>query len=124
MLRKIVTAFIALFFVASLASCSTSPSEPWDGEWKADGFSAVVKDKTIAINIVMPDSESVYWVGTFEPASDTVKDGNVESIADRVVLDKSLLGSQDASKAFVSKHGKLVFNISMMGVKRTVELVK
>ena len=123
MLKKILTAFTAMFFVFAIASCS-APAQTWDGEWKADGFVATVQDKTIEIDIVSPSSESVYWVGTFEPASDSVKNGEVVSTADRVALDKSLLGSQDSEKSFSVKDGKLIFKISMMGVKRTVELAK
>lgn len=123
MLKKFLMAFTAMFFAFTLASCG-APAQPWDGTWKAEGFVAKVQDKTIEISLVTPSSESVYWVGTFEPASDTVKNGEVVSVADQEVLQKSLLGSQDSEKSFTAKDGKLVFNISMMGVKRTVELVK
>lgn len=123
MLKKIVIAFIALFAVILVTSCS-SPATPqsWDGTWKAEGFKAVIQDQTIEINLVTPDAESLYWKGTFTGGN--VKNGDFKSTADQDALAKSIFGSQDAEKTFVSKDGKLGFTVQMMGVKRNVELTR
>lgn len=125
MFKKIAIVIIALLFAATVSACG-APAQPWDGTWKADGFVATVSNQTIVINVVNDEkkTEALYWKGSFKPSAQTVSNEEVQSTADKAALKKSLLGSQDDLKMFTSKDGKLSFNMSMMGVKRTVDLSK
>lgn len=125
MFKKIALAVAAIFVLVALTACG-GVEQKWDGEWKADGFAATVQGQNIEIHIVTKDkaTDALYWKGTFATASTTVKDENVTSAADRAVMDKAIFASQDATKTFTVKDGKISFPMSMMGVKRTVELSK
>jgi hypothetical protein len=88
------------------------------GTWTADGFLAEIGDNTIEINIVGPDSKSLYWKGTFPADGD-----KVVSKADTEALSASLLGSQDPEKTFVvASENEITFEMSMMGTTSTIHL--
>jgi hypothetical protein len=124
MFKKLALVLTAMIFAATVAACGGAPSQPWDGTWKADGYVATVQNQTIEVHIVNDKTDALFWKGTFKPSSDIVSNEEIASSADKAALQKALLGSQDDTKTFSSKDGKLTFNISMMGVKRTVELTK
>ena len=139
-MKKIVVSIVAVCSFALLSACS-SPAEDaasvaapvavvktteapvsWNGTWKAEGFSAVIKDKVITISIVSPDTTSLYWQGTWD-SSKQAKDGaEVVSIADVEALSMSMLGSQDETKAFAFSDDELKFSMSMMGTTKTIRL--
>lgn len=131
--------FSAIFAAFVLSSCSSSaPATPQtetsssassktpdaapvsvEGKWKADGFSAVVTDKTITINIVDGATRSLYWKGTFKDAT-----GEITSKADVEALDASMMGSQDKTKVFVHENNELSFEMTMMGTTTTITMTK
>lgn len=106
------------------AVVTTEAPVSWNGTWKAEGFSAVIKDNLIIINMVSPDSSSLYWQGTWD-SSKKAKDGaQIVSIADVEALSMSMLGSQSETKAFAFSDDELKFSMSLMGTTKTVRLKK
>ena len=133
--RKIIaTLLVAIAAVIAFGGCSTTPDAapaaqtkqeaPVEkpslaGNWNADGFLAVIGDDAIEVNIVSPDSKSLYWKGTF-PVGETDK---IVSKADTEALSMSILGSQDPEKTFtVLGDNEIIFEISMMGTTSIIHL--
>ena len=123
MLKKIMLGIFTALFVITVTACG-GPAKTWEGSWTADGFVGNVQGQDIEVHIVNSGSDTLYWKGTFDTESPNIKDGEIVSHADQGALSASLLGSQDATKTFTVKNGKISFVIQMMGVKRTVELAK
>ena len=138
-MRKSIASIIAICTIAFLSACSSPAVEDaspvavaktteapvsWNGTWTAEGFSAVIKDKLIVINMVSPDSSSLYWQGTWD-SSKQAKDGaEIVSIADVEALSMSMLGSQNETKAFAFSDDELKFSMSLMGTTKIVRLKK
>lgn len=138
-MKKFIASIIAICSIAFLSACSSPAVEDaspvavaktteapvsWNGTWTAEGFSAVIKDKLIVINMVSPDSSSLYWQGTWD-SSKKAKDGaEIVSIADVEALSMSMLGSQDKTKAFAYDGSELKFYMSLMGTTKIVRLKK
>lgn len=94
-------------------------------------FTAVITDGEIQVDLKMEggdgdsDVYGIYWVGTFN-TSNTSDTFTVVSTADNKKLEKSVFGSQDDTKSFTYKNGKLSFgfSIDLTGLKTTVVLSK
>ena len=123
MFKKIIFALLAGIFAVAVSACSTPAPQTWDGTWKADGFTATIKDQTIDLHITGNGTDALYWNGSFKPASNTV-DSEIISSTRNEITTRSILGSQDPTKAFEAKDGTLHFHMSMMGVSRDVILAK
>ena len=133
-MRKLILllplAIIGLFF---FTGCSSEPAAStnntaaptkeatvnYDGQDKSDIFESEVIADVIDIYIVNEGTKSLYWQGTFKPASG---DETFESVADRAALDASLMGSLDDKKVFKLDDGKITFDFSMMGTTKTVKM--
>jgi len=142
-MKKSIASIIAICTIAFLSACSSPAVEDaasvaapvavvttteapvsWNGTWKAEGMSAVIKDNLITINIVSPDTTSLYWQGDWD-MSKPAKDGtDMVSIGDVAAMSASMLGSQDNKKAFSFENDELKFSFSMMGTTKTIRLKK
>lgn len=122
MFKKIFLALIAGIFAVAVSACSSTP-QTWDGTWKADGFTATIKDQTIDVHIQGNGTDALYWNGSFKPASNTV-DSEIVSSSRNEITTRSIVGSQDPTKAFEVKDGTIHFHMSMMGISRDVVLAK
>ncbi|RAZ30568.1 hypothetical protein [Microbacterium sp. SMR1] len=109
--------------------------EPVDltGEWmqsnSGDGQSyqaATVADGVISIDWVNDEDQSraVYWVGTYEAPADAATSFSWDSVNDHSKTDSALLASSDETKTFKYVDGILSYDVTAMGVTRTVELKK
>lgn len=99
----------------------SSGSVDLDGKWVSDDanprMTADIDAGKITVNLLTPDSHMVYWYGSFENpknAGDTVVSNVVE--IDILTL------STATSKEFTYKDDKLYFEISAMGVTKTVAM--
>lgn len=132
-MNKIVTKLavlaVAALSVLGLSACGGSASaEPTnlngtyvfvDGDF---GMVGEVKGDTIQVQLKSNDSLGLYWTGDFKnPAKDGDK---ILSHANVEALSKSATGSQDSTKEFEIADGKIAFQMSMMGVSKTIELEK
>ena len=126
MIKRII-ALILLFIGATLLTgCSTPSNEPVDlnGDWSYSSdsinFEATVKGEEITIDLIMDNSEGLYWSGSF--STDALNGDTIVSYADIEALDASMLGSGDEKKNFVFKDGKLTFSFTIVGVTQDIEL--
>jgi len=124
---KRIVALVLLFIGAMLLTgCSTPSNEPVDlnGDWSYSSdsvsFKAVVTDEEINVDLIMDDSEGLYWSGSF--VDEAVNGDTIFSDADVEALDESFLGSGDTEKNFDFKDGKLVFSFTIVGVTQDIEL--
>lgn len=110
-----------------------APAEPLDlsGEWKqtnsksADSYqAATISGDEILINWVN-DAESttaIYWAGTYEAPTEDVDTYTWDSTNDTTKTENALLASSDPTKTFTFKDGKLMYELTAMGVTMTVEM--
>lgn len=130
---------VALALVAALATAcegsnptatGSTPAAPaavvYDGTWTSvstEGdpvFKATIAANTISVVWMMDATTSgLYWQGTFPNTPDTII-----SVADRTALDASMVGSQDVTKTFTYKDGKLSYHFSALGIGKTIILEK
>lgn len=112
---------VAMLFLITGCSSKASSDQPTSsvGAYvnKEETIKANVTEDMIEIFLVADGSSALYWDGTWDPKKEAVT-----STADREALDSSLFGSQDDSKKFkVTKNG-IGFEMSMMGVTKSVVL--
>jgi hypothetical protein len=97
---------------------------PWQAKLNDATLNAVISGDGIEIHLVTSQTDAIYWKGTF-PTPMNVTHGSIFTIVsagDTVVMDESLLASQDKTKEFTFDNGKLKFKMTVMGVTQTVEL--
>lgn len=114
---------VLVVLALSLSACGgTSSTGSLNGTWKSDSpsMTAHISNNTIEIDMTGGDSSALYWKGTMP--SSTADGAELLSNGDTKAMDNSMLGSQDASKRFVYKDGKLTFTFGILGTTRTVEL--
>ena len=109
--------------------------EPLDltGEWKqtnsnsADSYqAATISGDTITVNW-MNDAESttaLYWVGTYIAPTDAADTYSWTSARDVAQTESAILASGDDAKEFTYTGGRLTYNVTALGVTKTVELEK
>lgn len=127
MIKRII-ALILLFIGAALLTGCAQPSstEPVDltGDWSYSSdsvnFEANVEGDEIQINLIMDNSEGLYWTGSF--SKDALNGDTIISHADVEALDASLLGSGDEQKTFLFKDGTLVFSFTIVGTTQDIVL--
>ncbi|MFT8705370.1 hypothetical protein [Bifidobacterium aquikefiricola] len=151
MQAKLIAVMVSLVAVLALSACgstpdtstaqgtpdTTSPSSsiepaaPLDltGTWasKSDDASdttmqATVKDSTIEINWVTPDSTSLYWTGSYEAPTEATDTYSWTSQGDTETMSSALLASQDSTKDFTYENGELTFETSALGATKTIRL--
>lgn len=109
--------------------------EPVDltGEWmqKNSGDAQSYQAATIADGVISIDwvndedqSRAVYWVGTYEAPADAATSFSWDSVNDHSKTESALLASSDETKTFTYVDGVLSYDVTAMGVTKTVELEK
>lgn len=94
------------------------------GRWVTHGddptaMFAVIEEKTITVTLVSEGSHLVYWHGSFEnPGSNGGTTVSNAIVADILVL------STASSKEFVCEEDALSFEITVMGMTKTMEMVR
>lgn len=123
-MNKLILILAAIVFAlsacgnSSISIPSDSPTSS-NGIWAGDGMTAEVKDGDIEIHFESDDTKALYWSGTFPK---TFEDGEFESTGDTEAMFASLMGSSDETKTFTFKDGKIIYEVSAMGVTKTVKL--
>ena len=105
-----------------------------NGTWKENNGStsyqkAIIDGNTISIYWIDEEdkSESIYWIGTVDIPGEgitTASEYKWESKRDKEKTDTALLASQDDTKIFTYKNGKISYMQSMLGIKKIREIEK
>lgn len=98
----------------------TWASEPNEGSYQE----AVITENTIEINWVSEDTTALYWSGTYTAPDSAVNEYTWTSERDKEKTDTALMASGDDTKEFTYKDGVISYEVSMMGVTKTIELEK
>lgn len=86
---------------------------------------ATITADTIVVNWKQTDgTTALYWAGSYEAPKDASTSYEWTSTGDKDKMSSALLASQDATKKFAYKDGKLTFQVSAMGVTTTSQLEK
>ncbi len=131
-MKKRLMAIILIGAMAlSLVACGEKKTDDLTGTWKSDGSGdsyqeATITDDTITINWVSDEGKttSLYWVGTYTKPDAPTDEHSWTSKGDTEQMSTSLMASQDASKDFTYKDGKISYSASALGTTTTVELTK
>ena len=125
---------------ASTTSSSIAPGEPatapepkpadLTGEWGQEGasessMSATITADTISIDWVnsKENTTAVYWVGTYQAPSEP-GDFTWTSTRNEEATNSALLASTDPTKEFSFAGDKVSYKVTMMGVTKTISLVR
>lgn len=109
------------------------PVVPLDlnGAWKqtnsksADSYqSATIAGELITVNWVneTDSTTALYWVGTAATPTDDVDEYSWTSSGDVAQMESALLASGDDTKDFTYADGKLMYELTALGVTMTVEM--
>lgn len=110
---------------------NVEPAEPLNlsGTWvqinseSEDSYQqAVIEDDYMTINWVNPDSEALYWAGTFVAPTEPGDSYAWSSENDTEKTGTALLASSDATKDFTYANGRISYELTAMGVTMTVEM--
>jgi hypothetical protein len=109
----------AVLIALALFIPEASEARNYNGTYQStDGmFTAKIKDHKISMDLVTPEMSGLYWKGTFKSTGN-----RIVSKADRKVLSEAIFGSEDSTKLFVYRSGRLHFHFSMLGVSRVISL--
>lgn len=138
-MKKFQFVVLSVFMVVFMTACGSStgsndnpfnapnPVINWEGTWTqtddSDAFTAVatIQDGQINITLNNPEGKALYWSGTWTalPEGDNQ---SITSVANREVLDQSIMGSQAPTKVFTYKKGTLSFEFTALGVTKTIHL--
>lgn len=127
LILKLAAVIVAIFATIGLTAC-TDDTTPRDLNgtyvYTGDGSAMVgeVKDGTILINLQSRDDSSLYWSGDF--AKTAMTGDKVVSNANKEQLSRSMTGSVDPTKEFTIDGDTITFQMSAMGMTKTVELKK
>jgi hypothetical protein len=109
-----------------------APAEPLDlaGEWKQtngaeDSYqSATITADTITVNWVnaAESTTALYWAGTYVAPLDDSTSYTWDSDNDTAQTDTAILASGDPTKTFTFTDGVLSYDVTAMGVTKTVTL--
>lgn len=127
--KRLFIAIALILTMFTVTACSGGEDEPtnFNGSWSSADtlgatFKATIESDTIKVNLKTRDSEGLYWAGTFSSVLDENK--QIKSVGDKGLLEKSVFGSLDESKAFTYNKGDLVFKFTMLGTGTEVRLKK
>lgn len=121
---------------SSSVVAETEKVEPLDltGNWVQSGKegekdtyqAGFIKDGVIEIYWITDggNSHSLYWAGSYDAPTDDSKEYRWESQNDRIKTDSALLSSQDDTKTFSYKDGKISYKMSIQGQESTITLVQ
>ncbi len=96
------------------------------GSWSAESAVAEITKDKITIQILSEDGTEkfLYWVGDYKLPETLEKEFTFTSNADKEALSTSIMGSQDDTKEFTYKNGKISFEFQAMGMTKTIEMQK
>lgn len=149
MKKKLLPLSLLLCLVFLLCSCSSTEQEPpqisngqgqsepaappdLSGEWIQDGAdpsetyqAATISGNTIEINWISDNgsTKALYWAGSFTPPTES-GDFSWDSENDKSKTDMALLASGDDTKTFSYIDGKIVYEVTAMGVTKQIALIK
>ncbi len=141
-MKKILIALGCVMLSISMTGCGSNDAapaekevkkEPTDltGTWKSEESEgtyqeAVINDGTIEINWIndAEQTKALYWIGSYEAPTEAVDTYSWTSAGDIETMASALLASQDETKDFKYENGKITYEVSAMGVTKTVELSK
>ena len=126
--------FILAITTIILVGCSSKNNAPanLEGNWidseytESDSYmTATITDNVIEIYWCMDGGEStaLYWAGSFAPPT-TPGDYSWDSVNDTEKTSTALLASGAETKTFSYKNGEILFELTAIGVTRTVHLVR
>lgn len=95
-----------------------------NAEDPASAQTATITADRIEVYWNTEDTKALYWAGTFTAPEAGETSYTWDSAADREALDKSLLGSGDDSKTFTYADGEISYDVTAMGVTKTVKLAQ
>ncbi len=126
MKKKIFCGLIAATLLLPTTVWAESPAD-LTGVWKSEEnegsyHEATITEDTMVINWVSPDINAVYWAGTYEAPGEESKEYSWESKNDHEKTDASLMGSSDETKEFTYKDGVISYEVTALGVTKTMEL--
>lgn len=145
MKKKMVTILLTLCLACTMGACGNSSSaskeeasaqeenEPLDltGTWTQEGAEdsyqeAAITEDTIEIYWISESESmrSIYWSGTYESPTENTDEFSWTSESNSDKMDSALLSSQDDTKEFAYKDGKISYEVSMMGTTATVNLTQ
>ncbi|HET8928605.1 MAG TPA: hypothetical protein VFN24_12375 [Microbacterium sp.] len=112
-----------------------APAEPLDltGEWRQINSNSAesYQQATIAGDVITIDwvneSESttaIYWIGSYEAPTEDTESFSWTSAGDIAAMENALLASQSKTKDFTYEGGKLMYELTAIGVTMTVEMEK
>ncbi len=136
--NKVVLAVLALIAsVFMLAACGTSRGSSSGknpstmvGQWKqvhansSGWMTASISGNSIQVNLQSPDSNSIFWLGTFDSNKKPRGKFKVISIGDQDAMRWDITASSEAQKTFAYDNGVLSFEFSAMGSSTTIHMVK
>lgn len=85
---------------------------------------ATISSGSIQIDMKTRDSNSIYWMGSFDTSKNSSSSFEIVSKGDQDAMSMSIFGSQDKTKKFTYIDGDLSFKFTMMGTTSTIHLSK
>lgn len=150
-MKKVIVAILAVTMCFGLVACGSSApdskqsagdvpakqekAQPPDlsGQWKqvdssdADSYQmAEISGDTIAIYwyTESDNTKALYWAGTFEAPTTADEPYSWISQNDKAQTDGAILASGDDTKTFTYSKKQISYDVSAMGVTKTVKLEK
>jgi hypothetical protein len=86
---------------------------------------ATITGNTIQINWVQSDNtRALYWAGSFTPPTQPGDSYAWDSENDTAQTESALLASSDATKHFTYANGVLSYDVTALGITKTVQMKK
>lgn len=103
-----------------------------NGEWIQSGSDdsgiqcATITDNTIEIYWLSDEdnTKALYWAGSFIAPTENTKKYEWDSVNDKTKTDSALLASSDDTKHFIYEDKKISYEVTAMGITKTVTLKK
>lgn len=141
-MKKILSIALCALTVFALVACGSKGSgdagkddtkQPpvLTGTWKQNNSEsddsyqeATITDSTIEVYWVADDTKALYWTGSFTAPTTVDEPYTWDSTNDTEKTSSALLASGDATKTFTYKDGTLSYEVTAMGVTKTVTMKK
>jgi hypothetical protein len=109
----------AVIIAFALCLPEASEARSYSGTWvSADGtFVAHIRHNRISMDLLVDDAGGLYWEGSFKS-----KTNRIVSKANRKALANAIFGSEDRSKLFVYRGGRLHFPFRIQGETKVISL--
>jgi hypothetical protein len=110
---------IAVLIAVTLCIPEASEARSFNGNWKSEdgSFVAHIQDGKISMDLHIDDTSGLYWLGSFKS-----KTNRITSKANTKVLANAAFGSEDKTKLFVYRAGRLHFPFRIQGVTKVISL--